>query len=139
MGDDDAVRLDVWLDVTCLFKTRSQAQTACKGGKVEVNGVRAKPHRCVSPGDELRISSPGGRRRMITVLGVAEQHLPKAQARALYEDHTPPPSPEEQEARRMLRLLGPSRRPKGSGMPKKKERRHLRRMKEEWDEHPDSS
>ena len=33
------VRLDVWLDVACLFKTRAEAQRACRGGKVEVGGV----------------------------------------------------------------------------------------------------
>ena len=33
----DAVRLDVWLDVACLFRTRSEAQNACRGGKVTVN------------------------------------------------------------------------------------------------------
>ena len=46
-------RLDVWLDVACLFKTRSEAQRACQGGKIEVNGQgTAKPHREVKPGDE---------------------------------------------------------------------------------------
>ena len=42
---DDSVRLDVWLDVACLFRTRSEAQRACKGGKVDVNGQSAKPNR----------------------------------------------------------------------------------------------
>ena len=45
----DPVRLDIWLDVACLFKTRSEAQRACKGGKVEVNGQSAKPHREIKP------------------------------------------------------------------------------------------
>ena len=39
------MRLDLWLDITCLFKTRSEAQKACKNGKVDVNGQPAKPHR----------------------------------------------------------------------------------------------
>ena len=46
----ESVRLDVWLDVACLFRTRSEAKRACEGGKVEVNGARAKPHRDVRPG-----------------------------------------------------------------------------------------
>ena len=41
----DPVRLDVWLDVACLYRTRSEAQKACLGGKVEVNGQTSKPHR----------------------------------------------------------------------------------------------
>ena len=32
------LRLDAWLDVACLFKTRSDAQTACRNGKLSVNG-----------------------------------------------------------------------------------------------------
>jgi predicted rRNA methylase YqxC with S4 and FtsJ domains len=45
---NESVRLDVWLDVACLFKTRSEAKRACEGGKVEVNGENAKPHRVLA-------------------------------------------------------------------------------------------
>jgi ribosome-associated heat shock protein Hsp15 len=127
------VRLDVWLDVACLYKTRSQAQTACKGGKVEVNGDRGKPHRVVRPGDEIRMSFQGGRKRIVIVREIEEHSVPKARARELYEDITPPPTPEEVEARRLLRMVQPLQRPRGSGAPKKQERRRLRKMKEEWE------
>ncbi len=130
MGDEERVRLDVWLDVACLFKTRSQAQAACKGGKIHVNGVRARPQRAVRPGDEIRISMPGGWHRIVVVRGLASTHVPKAEARTLYEDHTPPPSPEEIELRRLQKMARPPRRPRGAGAPKKKERRRLRRIKE---------
>ena len=123
----EAVRLDVWLDVACLFKTRSQATTACKAGKVEVNGQQGKPHRLLRPGDELRISRVG-RKQIVVVQAVAEHHLPKAAARALYEDRTPPPSPEELELKRLMREAGI--RPPAKA-PDKRERRQLRRMKEE--------
>ncbi len=49
----DSVRLDVWLDVACLFKTRSEAQKACNGGKVDVNGQKAKPHRLLRVDDVI--------------------------------------------------------------------------------------
>ena len=67
MPDDGtaAVRLDIWLDVACLFSTRSEAQRACQGGKVDVNGQAAKPHRLVRAGDELRITRPLGRRQIV--------------------------------------------------------------------------
>ncbi len=126
------VRLDIWLDVACIFKTRSQASTACRGGKVEVNGVRGKPHRKVREGDEIKITLPGGRRREITILELEERSVTKARARELYEDYTPPPTPEEIEARRLQRLSAPPRRPRGLGIPKKKEGRRLRKAKEEW-------
>jgi len=130
---DESARLDVWLDVACLFKTRSQAQTACNRGRVTVNGDRGKPHRLVRPGDEVTISFPGGWRRIVAVREIELSHVPKARARELYEDRTPPPTPEEMEMRRMQRLSTPPPRPKGLGAPKKKERRELRRIKGELD------
>ncbi|HXT51213.1 MAG TPA: RNA-binding S4 domain-containing protein [Thermoanaerobaculia bacterium] len=121
------MRLDIWLDVACLFKTRSQATTACKAGKVDVNGQPGKPHRLVRPGDELRISRTGYK-QIVVVQGVAEHHLPKPEARKLYEDRTPQPSPEELELKRLMRAAG-FRPP--TKAPDKRERRQLRRMKEE--------
>lgn len=101
---DDSVRLDVWLDVSCLFKTRSEAQRACNGGKVDVNGDGARPNRQVRVGDRLDITRPLGKRQIVRVSAVTDQHLPKPQARQLYEDLTPPPTPEEAAMRRVLRI-----------------------------------
>jgi ribosome-associated heat shock protein Hsp15 len=124
-----SVRLDVWLDVACLFRTRSEAQKACKGGKVAVNGQSAKPHREVRAGDIVEITRPHGRRQRVVVRTLTDRHIPKAEARQLYEDTTPPPSPEEQALRDLLRLAGPRRRP-NAGTPDRRERRRLRREKE---------
>jgi ribosome-associated heat shock protein Hsp15 len=133
MTDEKAVRLDVWLDVACLFKTRSKAQAACKRGRVEVNGDHGKPHRLLRPGDTIRIRMPGGHRRIIEVLELESTSVAKSRARELYADHTPPPSAEEIELRKMQRLSAPPKRARGSGAPKKRERRTLRRLKEKWD------
>lgn len=125
------MRLDVWLDVSCLFKTRSEAQKAVRGGKVEVNGQSGtKPHRDIKEGDEIEITRPLGRRQRIVVRGLAEQHIPKPEARQLYEDITPQPSPEEAEMLRLARLARPFVRAANAGSPDKRERRELRRMKE---------
>jgi ribosome-associated heat shock protein Hsp15 len=126
-----AARLDVWLDVACLAKTRSQAQSACKKGRVTVNGAHGKPHRLVRPGDRVEITFPGGLKRVVVVRAIAVQHVSRAEARELYEDHTPKPSAEELELRRLQRLAAPPRRLRGSGAPKKRERRQLRRIKED--------
>ena len=123
------MRLDVWLDVTCLFKTRSEAKRACEAGKVDLNGQAAKPHRELKVGDELEISRPMGRRQKVAVRGLAEQHMKKADAKLLYEDVTPKPSPEEIELRRMARLAAPFTRRASAGSPDKRERRELRRLK----------
>ena len=121
------VRLDTWLDVACLFKTRSEAQKACKNGKVSVNSVVAKTHRTVKIGDELEINRPMGRKQLITVLGIAETHLPKAEARLLYDDHSPKPTPEEIEIRRMERIYRAAATP--PTRPERDMRRTLRRLK----------
>ena len=123
------MRLDVWLDVACLFKTRSEAKKACEGGKVDLNGHAAKPHRDIKEGDELEISRPLGRRQKVVVKGLAEQHIPKAEARLLYEDVTPKPSAAEVELLRMARLAAPFVRRPGAGAPDKRERRQIRRLK----------
>ena len=124
------MRLDLWLDVACLFRTRSEAQKACKGGKVDVNGQAAKPHREIKPGDRIVLSRPLGRRQQLVVKGLVDRHVPKAQARELYEDVTPPVSEEEREMLRIGRLARPFIRPAGAGAPDKRERRALRRLKE---------
>jgi ribosome-associated heat shock protein Hsp15 len=121
-------RLDVWLDVSCLFRTRSEAQKACKGGKVDVNGQRAKPHRELRLGDQIDITRTMGRRQRVIVRGLEERHVPKAQARTLYEDVTPAPSAEEVELARLARLASPVVRAR-AGVPGRRDRRILRKLK----------
>ena len=124
------MRLDLWLDISCLFKTRSEAQKACRNGKIDVNGQPAKPHRDVKVGDEILIQRQLGRRQRVVVRTLVEKHVSKAEARELYTDLTPPPTPEEIEARKIARLTGPFLRPQSAGAPDKRERREIRRLRE---------
>jgi len=124
------VRIDIWLDVACLFRTRSEAQKACKAGKVSVNGQPSKPHREIKSGDEIEISRPLGRKQRVIVYAIADKHIARKEARALYEDVTPQPTPEEIEQRRIDRLARAFMRPQSAGSPDKRERRQLRKMKE---------
>jgi ribosome-associated heat shock protein Hsp15 len=121
-----AVRLDIWLDVACVYKTRSEAQKACKGGKVDVNGQTAKPNRLLRVGDELMIGRPFGRKQRLLVCGLAERSVSKAEARLLYEDLTPAPSPVEIEMRRLERIYRAQVTPLKA--PDKRQRRALRRL-----------
>jgi len=123
----NTVRLDVWLDVACVFKTRSEAQKACKLGKVSVNGQLAKAHRELKPGDQLIISRPMGRKQLLTVLGVADRSIPRAEARLLYDDTSPKPTPEEIEVRRLERIYRAAATP--PTRPGRDHRRTLRRLK----------
>src|SRR5262245_24641055 len=116
------LRLDVWLDVACLFKTRSEAQRAIKGGKVDVNGLSSKSHRGIKPGDVIEITRTLGRRQRVVVRAVAHRHVPKAEARLMYEDTTPPPSPEEQALIDLMRVAHPGRRTADLGTADRRER-----------------
>jgi ribosome-associated heat shock protein Hsp15 len=112
----ESVRLDVWLDVSCLFKTRSEAQKACQSGKVTVNGQSAKPNRALRPGDEITIGRPYGRTQKVRVRALADKHVAKADA-----------TPEEMELRRLERLYRAAMSPPRA--PDKRDRRLLRRLK----------
>ena len=124
----DSIRLDIWLDVACLFKTRSEAKRACEGGKVDVNGDHAKPNRLVREGDRVRINRGAGRVQDVIVRIILEQHVKKTEARALYDDVTPKPSPEEVEMRRQERAYRAAA--AAAGTPDRRRRREIRRFKE---------
>jgi ribosome-associated heat shock protein Hsp15 len=124
-----AVRVDIWLDVACLFKTRSEAKRACEGGKVTVNDEHAKPHRLVREGDRLRISRGFGRHQEVIVRIAIDQHVKKAEARVLFDDVTPQPTEAEAEMRRMERVYRAAA--QAAGTPDRRRRREIRRFKEE--------
>ena len=81
----DAVRIDKWLWAARFFKTRSLASHACDLGRIEANGLRAKPAREVRVGDKLIIQNSGGRFE-IDVLAVSEIRGPATVAQTLYRE-----------------------------------------------------
>ena len=121
------MRLDVWLDVSCLFKTRSEAKRACEGGKVEINGDQAKPNRIVREGDRLHISRGYGRTQDVIVRILIEQHVRKAEARVLYDDVTPKPTPDQIEMARIDRQCQAAAR--AAGTPDRRRRRTILEFK----------
>lgn len=124
----ESARLDHWLDIACLFKTRSEAKRACEAGRVTVNGQSAKPNRLVRDADRIRIRRPFGRYQDVVVRLVIDRHVKKSEARAMYDDLTPRPTAEEVEMRRIERLSRAASR--AAGMPDRNQRRELRRLKE---------
>jgi ribosome-associated heat shock protein Hsp15 len=119
----DGIRVDKWLWVARLHKTRSLAADAVKGGRVQVNGQRVKPSKEVGPGDELEVTT-GQVRRTVVVRGVAERRGPAKEAALLYEE-----TAESVAARELLaeqrRLTSP---PPGADLgarPTKRDRRRL--------------
>jgi ribosome-associated heat shock protein Hsp15 len=118
----DAMRLDKWLWAARFYKSRSLAQTACDGGKVDVNGQAAKPSRMIRGGDRIRLTM-GDWRRELVVKELTERRGPATEARALYDDLSPPPPP------RALRAPRPVVRAPGLGRPTKRERRLHERLR----------
>jgi ribosome-associated heat shock protein Hsp15 len=81
----NAVRIDKWLWAARFFKTRALASRACDLGRIESNGVKAKPAREVHAGDKLHIENDGGVFE-IAVLATNDVRGPAAVAQTLYEE-----------------------------------------------------
>lgn len=124
---DDRVRLDRWLWAARFFKTRALSAAAVAGGKVHVNGTRAKPAKQLQAGDAVRVRV-GPYEWLVTVRALSERRGPPATAQALYEE-----SPEGRAARERLALqhkMAPAPTYQGKGRPTKKERREMQRLEE---------
>lgn len=120
------VRLDKWLQVARLFKTRSQAATACNRGRVSVNGRPSKPHRHLRLGDRIEIEV-GDRTRILVLQELRDKPMPKAEVSRLYTDMSPP-QPEVDPLDRFLRQPTALRQP-GDGRPTKRQRRQIDRWR----------
>jgi ribosome-associated heat shock protein Hsp15 len=119
-----SVRLDKWLHVARLFKTRTVAAQACDQGRVQVNGLVAKSHRHLAVGDRVAIHDPDWPRTLV-VAAIPDRPVAKALVPTLYLDESPPrPAPDP-----MARLLRrpPALRERGAGRPTKKDRREIDR------------
>ena len=68
----DGTRIDKWLWAARFFKTRELASKACEMGRIDSNGMRAKPAREVRVGDMLRINN-GSAEFEIEVLALSRQ------------------------------------------------------------------
>jgi len=118
----ESVRLDRWLWAARFFKTRAIASAAIAGGKVQVNGTRAKAAKQLRVGAELRIRV-GPYEWFVTVRALTERRGSAKDAQLLYDE-----SPEGRAARERLaeaHKLAPTPTYQGKGRPTKKDRRKL--------------
>lgn len=121
----DTVRLDKWLWAARLFKTRSLASEACRGGKVKINGENAKPSREIKAGELIEVQL-SGIKKTIEVLQPAKNRVGSKLVVDLLKDHTPV---EEYERFDFLRQMKTEQRDRGTGRPTKKDRREINRIK----------
>jgi ribosome-associated heat shock protein Hsp15 len=122
----EQVRIDRWLWAARFFKTRGAATEAVLGGRVQVNGTRAKPAKAVRPGDTVRVSQ-GGIRREILVRGVTGTRGPAAAAQSLYEETADSLARRERQSfeRRLARPVGSDL----GARPTKQDRRRLEALR----------
>jgi len=121
-----SVRLDKWLQVARVFKTRTRATEACQLGRVRRNGARVKPHRPVSIGDRLEIELRDWT-RILEVREIRDKPVKKADAAKLYDDLSGPRPELDPMERLMRRPVAP--REAGSGRPTKRQGRKLSDLK----------
>ncbi len=117
----DGTRIDKWLWAARFFKTRELASKACEMGRIESNGVRAKPAREVRVGDGLQIENEAGE-FAIEVLALSQQRGPAAIAQTLYRE-TEASVSQRRKVAEERRLLGPIANAPPSGRPTKRDRR----------------
>lgn len=111
-----SVRLDAWLWAVRLYKTRSAATAACRGGHVRLNGEPAKAAAGVVVGDQVRVRQSGFD-RTLEVTGLLSKRVGAPVAAKAYIDHTP--------AREKVSVPLVPVRDRGAGRPTKRERREL--------------
>ena len=121
------VRLDKWLWAARFFKTRSLAADAIEGGKIEVNGDRAKRAKQVGPGDEVRVRI-GAYEHVVQVRGTSERRGPATEAALLYEETAASAAAREKLALQMRTANAAYG--YDEGKPTKKDRRDLQRFKD---------
>lgn len=123
----DEVRIDKYLWAIRVFKTRSEATDACKGGKIRVNGSDTKPSKMVRRGDVIV-----ARKGPVTYTYKVLELIDKRQGAKLVPQYAENLTPAEE----IAKLRAPVetfflKRDRGAGRPTKKDRRQMDSL---WDE-----
>jgi ribosome-associated heat shock protein Hsp15 len=116
------VRADTYLWAIRMFKSRTLAAEAIKGGKVKLDEANLKPAHVVKIGERYTIAI-GDHKKIIEVTGLIEKRGSFEIAKQFYADHTPVQTKEEKQAAAFFEVN--VRRNKGAGRPTKKDRRDM--------------
>jgi ribosome-associated heat shock protein Hsp15 len=121
----ETVRVDKYLWATRLYKTRTLAGEACRGGKVKMDGKAVKPSKEVKEGDIITVQTPDVV-RTIQVKMLVTNRVSAKLVEGLIDDLTPQ---QEYERVELLREFKAERRQRGTGRPTKKDRREIDELK----------
>lgn len=125
----EEVRIDKYLWAIRVFKTRSEATDACKGGKVRVNGADIKPSKTVRTGDVIVVRK-GAVSYTYRVIGCLEKRQGAQLVPQFAENLTPQEELDKLRAPVETFFL---KRDRGAGRPTKKDRRQMENLWESMD------
>lgn len=118
-------RVDAWLWAVRVYKTRSVASSAVKGGHVRVNDLPVKPAYEVKTGDVVRIRREAEERILEVVDPTMVKRVGAAVAAHAFIDRTPEKPPP------ILEMMGRvAVRDRGAGRPTKRDRRAIDRLRD---------
>jgi ribosome-associated heat shock protein Hsp15 len=129
----DSVRIDRWLWAVRVYKTRSQASTACRLNQIMIDGQFAKPARPVTVGTTIQVEKDQ-MTRTVKVLALAEKRIGAKLAPEFLEDRTPEEELERSRAAREQLRLNRVYQVRGEGRPSKKQRREIEKFLGEVEE-----
>jgi len=125
MEVEHKVRIDKWLWMVRLFKTRTMATDACNAGKVKINTVNCKPSREIKKNEKIQIRI-GILLKTVEVLAFPKSRMGAKLVPDYYTDLTP-----EEEYERVKNISSAGEwRDHGLGRPTKRDRRQLEYVKE---------
>ena len=118
------IRVDTYLWAIRIFKSRSLASDAIKGGKVKLNEANIKPSHIVKTGETYTISVSANHKKIIEVSALTDKRGNFETAKKHYIDHSPPMEKADKQEKAFFTMN--VKQEKGSGRPTKKDRRNLK-------------
>ena len=122
MAEKEKLRLDKYLWSIRLFKTRTEATTACDKGKVKHSDVQAKAAKQVHIGEEYEVKTEAKRWR-VKVTGLLFKRVAYSEAIKYYIDITP--AEEIERLQFQAASFHTGKRQSKVGRPTKKQRRDM--------------
>lgn len=126
----DKVRIDKWLWSVRIFKSRTVATDACKGGKVKINGESIKPSYQLQEGEVVQVRKNGFDFQFKAVK-LIQKRVGAPIAVTCYEDLTPQEELDKYKSW-FVGKAAAEQRERGTGRPTKRERREIDRFKDDW-------
>lgn len=123
MSENQTIRADTYLWAIRMFKSRTLASEAIKGGKVKLNDSNVKAAHVVKIGEIYTITISSQRKKIIEVKELIDRRGSYETIKHFYIDHTPPIEKTEKQDKAFFIMNIKTE--KGTGRPTKRNRRNL--------------